>query len=174
MGFFRAFQLWVVIAPWEAALRVRLGRRAGVLSPGMHLRLPFLDRIFVQSVRVRTIADTGQTMATRDGSVLTLSVAITYAIEDIEKLYMSVSNPEVTLLLQLQGAIAETVANADRGQLTPKKVQESAARKIQAADWGLGQVQVMVTTFAFVKVLRLINYEFRTTSQANELEPIQF
>lgn len=66
---FRILQVISVLAggPWEAALRVRLGRRVVMLGPGFHLRIPFLDRTFVRSVRLRTISDSGQTVVTQDG-----------------------------------------------------------------------------------------------------------
>jgi regulator of protease activity HflC (stomatin/prohibitin superfamily) len=169
-GFFRAFQCWIVIAPWEAGLLVRMGKHASVLSPGPHFRIPFVDRVFVQAVRLRSISDSGQTMATKDGRVLTIAVALSYAIESIEKLYNSVSNPEATLLFQVQGLIAEIVANANSDTLTPKIIEERVADKIPATEWGLGQVRLMVTTFAYVKVYRLLNYEYRSLSNANELE----
>jgi len=170
-GFFKAFQCWIVIAPWESGLRVRLGKHATVLKPGPHVRVPFLDRIFVQSVRLRTITDSGQTMATRDGKVLTIAVAVSYAIGDIEKLYLSVSNPESTLLAQIQGMIAEIVSRTGSDAITPRIIEEIVTTKIDALEWGLAQVRLMVTTFAFVRTYRLLNYEYRTLSAANELEP---
>lgn len=170
-GLFKAFQLWIVIAPWEAALRVRLGRDAVILSPGPHWRIPFLDRIFVQSVRLRTISDSGQTMATKDGKVLTIAVAVSYAIDDIRKLYLTVSNPESTMLLQMQGMIATVVANTDSAALSPLILEELVTRRMPSTEWGLSQVRLMVTTFAYVKVYRLLNYEYRSLSSANELEP---
>jgi regulator of protease activity HflC (stomatin/prohibitin superfamily) len=169
-GLFKSFQCWIVIAPWEAALRVRFGKHATVLGPGPHLRIPFVDRIFVQSVRLRTISDSGQTMSTRDGKQLTLAVAVSYAIGDIRQLYMTVSNPESTLLNQIQGVIAEVIANEDSERLTPRLIEERATAKMPSSDWGLVQVRVMVTTFAYVKTYRLMNYECRVLSNVNDLE----
>jgi hypothetical protein len=168
--FFRAFQFWIVVAPWESGLRVRFGKQCTVLHPGPHLRIPFVDRIFVQAVRLRTISDSGQTMATRDGRCLTIAVTVSYAIEDIRKLYLSVSNPEQTLLGQIQGHVAEFVSKSDSGSLHPELLQSTVKAKIPSTQWGLSQVGVMVTTFAYAKTFRLLNYEYRSLSKANELE----
>jgi regulator of protease activity HflC (stomatin/prohibitin superfamily) len=169
-GLFKAFQFWIVIAPWEAGLRVRVGKHATVLPPGIHLRLPFIDRIFTQAVRLRTITDSGQTMTTKDGKTLTVAVAVSYAIGDIKKLYESVSNPESTLLSQVQGFVAQVVADAHSALLRPEMIERVVAEKLPATEWGLSQVRLMVTTFAFARTYRLLNYEYRSLSAANELE----
>lgn len=171
LGFFRAFQCWITIAPWESALRVRMGKNATVLGPGPHWRVPFLDRIFVQAVRLRTITDSGQTITTKDGKVLTLAVAVSYAIDDIHKLYLAVSNPETTLLLQIQGLIAEVVSNTASYSISLRLIETAVTEKMPATEWGLSRVRLMVTTFAFVRTFRLLNYEYRQLSSANELDP---
>lgn len=169
-GFFKSFQFWIVIAPWESALRVRLGKVAAVLRPGPHFRLPFLDRIFVQSVRLRTISDTGQTLTSKDGKVLTLSVAASYAIDDIRKLYMTVAQPELTLLLQIQGIIAEVVSQTISSEISPAKIEELVTQRMPSTDWGLAQVSVKVTSFAYVKTYRLLMNDYRNINVNNDLE----
>lgn len=162
-GFLKSFQFWIVVAPWEQALRVRLGKAADVLRPGVHLRLPFLDRIFVQSVRLRSISDSGQTMTTKDGHVLTLSVAVFYAIEDIGKLFQSVSHPESTLLFQVQGLVSEFIGKTNRSDILPSDIEKYVTDNMPATEWGLGQVKMTVVTFAYVRVYRLLQHEYRNT-----------
>jgi regulator of protease activity HflC (stomatin/prohibitin superfamily) len=168
LGFFRTFQFWIIIAPWEQALRVRLGKTAAVLRPGPHFRMPFIDRIFVKPVRLRTISASGQTMATRDGKVLTISVAISYAIADIRQLYMTVCDPEGTMLHQIEALIAETIAATDSKEISPAVIERAVNSKLPGSQWGLDQVKLMVTTFAFVKTFRLLNYEYRSLSTNND------
>ena len=74
-GFFRSFQCWVTVAPWEAGLRVRYGTKAFLLNPGLHWRIPFLDRIFIQPVRLRTIEPPTITLTTKDGKMLSIKIA---------------------------------------------------------------------------------------------------
>ena len=172
-GFFRAFQIWITIAPWESGLRVRFGKTAKTLHPGISFRLPFLDRIFVQSIRLRTISDSGQTITTRDGKVLTVSVAVTYSITDIRKLYLTVANPESTLLCRVQAHIAQVVSIAAAASLNPKLIEDEVSKLLPADEWGLSNVRVNVTTYAFVKVYRIMNYEQRILSPVNDMEPFK-
>lgn len=171
-GFLRVFQIWIVIAPWESGLRVRLGKSSTVLLSGSHWRIPFLDRIFVQPIRLRTISDSGQTVSTKDGKVLTVQVSVSYAISDIQKLYQTVCNPETTLLNQIQGAIASIASNTISENLTLKTVEDVAEKQIPGEEWGLSQVKILVTSFAYVRVYRLLNdHAYRSLSSSNELEP---
>lgn len=163
----KPLQWWIVIAPWEAALRVRLGKTADVLGPGIHLRIPFIDRIFVQSVRLRNIADSGQTMTTRDRAVVTIAVSVEYAIADIRSLYMSLANPESTMLQRVQGLVAEVVSRTDSQALHPKMLQEAVGNGLPGKEWGLDQVRIWVTTFAFVRTYRLIQNEFKQFSMGD-------
>ena len=155
---------WVVCAPWESGVRVRLGKTAIPLAPGVHLRIPFLDRIFVQSVRLRMISDTGQTVMTADGKVVTIAVSIQYAIADIRRLYLSVSCPEATLLQRAQGLIARLVAVTPSTDLSSAMIEEKVSAQLPAAEWGLDQVRLWVTSYAFVKTYRLLMNEYRSYS----------
>src|SRR3990167_3994979 len=128
-GFFRVFQFWITIAPWEQALRVRFGKTAIPLGPGVHLRIPFTDRIFVQSCRVRPIFDTGQTITTKDGKVLTISVVVTYAITDILKLFQTVSNPEAMLLSEVQGLVAQIVSTTLSPNISPATLEAEVLKQ---------------------------------------------
>lgn len=169
-GFFQAFQIWVTVAPWEEGLLVRMGKRAKRISPGVWFRVPFLDRIFIQSVRLRTISDMGQTVSTRDGQSLTLNVAVTYQIENIERLYMSVSHPETTLLCLVQSLIAEFVCRSERGELKPATIESYVSSKLPSVEWGLSKLSVKITTFVFARTYRVMNYGYSSFSSANELE----
>lgn len=170
LGAFKTFQCWVTIAPWESALRVRFGKTATAIGPGVHLRIPLTDRIFVQAVRLRPIFDTGQTITSKDGKVLTVSFVVYYAIGDMLKLYLSVSNPEQLLIGMVQGVVARVVTSTRSEDLTPAVIEAAVMEQIPSTDWGLTQVRLEITTFAYVKTYRIMNYEYRSTSDANNLE----
>ena len=169
-GMFKTFQCWITIAPWESALRVRFGKTATQLGPGVHLRIPFTDRIFVQAVRLRPIFDTGQTVTTNDGKVLTVSFVVYYAISDMLKLYQAVSNPESMLLGLVQGFVAKIVTATNSHDLTLSAIEAAIADQLPSTEWGLDQVRLEITTFAYVRTYRLMNYEYRSLSAANDLE----
>jgi hypothetical protein len=56
---------WVVVPPWCAGVRVRLGKRAVELRPGIHMRVPLLDSVQLVSTRARYVS--GQPVTVSEG-----------------------------------------------------------------------------------------------------------
>lgn len=155
----QVFRWWVMVAPWEQALRVRAGRHIRRLPPGVHLRIPFLDTVHVQSVRLRLATMSMQTVMTRDQRALTVAGALGYAVGDIELLYQHLHHAEDTLTNLSMTAVAECAA-AERGDdLTTDKLAQLATSAIAAtfAKYGLVEVSIRITDFAFLRTYRLVS-----------------
>ncbi len=159
---------WVVVAPWEGALRIRLGKVAGELGPGIHFRVPFLDRLYIQSLRLRTISDTGQTMTTRDGKVVTIAIGIEYGIANLLRVYEGLANPEAVLMYRVQGIIADHVNKVDGNLLSPQTIEDAVLENLPIGEWGMDRLRLHVTSFAFVKTYRLLMNDYRTYTNAND------
>lgn len=157
-GLSDAFRPWLVLAPWEAGIRIRMGKRVAVLQPGFNWRIPGIDRISVQTTRMRVSQLPTQTMTTHDNRTLVLGANVAYSIRDIRRLYDSLHHAEDTIRCLASEAIAETI-NDGRGLLTPRAVAMEAsvlaAERLQR--FGLGDVQINMTDFAFVRTYRLIS-----------------
>lgn len=159
------FQWWVIVAPWEQALRIRRGKTAKLLGPGMHFRIPFLDRVYRQSLRKRVVTDTGQTVTTKDGKVVTVAIAATFEVSDLLKLYGALANPEVVLLTKIQSRVTAHVAATDAADLSPTSIERAGVPDSQLCrDWGIASVELAVIGFAFVQTYRLLMNDYRTLS----------
>lgn len=155
-------QWWVVVAPWEKGIRVRRGKDMAVLDPGIHLRIPLLDRVYVHAVRLRISDASNQTMSTKDGKSLTLSVAIEWSIGDIKKLYDSISLPESTLMQRVQALVAEYVVTRNAAELSPAALSVDVSKQLQQTDWGFAGLAIRCTAFAFCRTYRLIAHDYRS------------
>lgn len=164
------FIWWVIIAPWETAIRTRLGKHVSVLGPGIHWRFPFVDKVFIQSSRLRMLSDFGQTMTTKDGKVVTVALAIQYRVDDIRKLFMGIAHPESTLTHRVQGLLAQLVSDTLSSDLTPKFIEESVVAQVPSEEWGLAEVKVWITSFACVKTFRLMMDDVRGFGANNDLD----
>jgi len=153
------FTWWVMVAPWEQALRVRAGRHVRRLQPGVHLRIPFLDTVHVQSVRMRLATMSMQTVMTRDRQALTVAGALGYAVGDIEQLYQTLHHAEDTLTNLSMTAVAECAAIADAADLTPEKLAHFATQAVAGkfTTFGLVDVAIRITDFAFLRTYRLVS-----------------
>lgn len=160
-AFVGLFRWLIMLAPWEQAVRVRLGKRVKVLGAGVHLRIPFADVIYRQSIRRRASMCGTITVTTRDGKTITLSLALQYAIGDLRKLYETLHDAEDTIEMNAVGLAARYVAAHDFDSCLPSAIENEVRLRLHLENFGLMDVEVFITTFAVVRTYRIIQGEPR-------------
>lgn len=153
--FLRAFHFWIFVAPWEKAVRVRAGKHVATLSPGFHLKLPVVDRIFLQSDRMRVTSAGKQTLTTRDQKVVTVSASIGYCISDIELLYRTLHHAEDTIINLVKSFLAEQIAATHACNLSLEGIR-SAFSEDEFAAYGIASATLYITDLAVARAFRLI------------------
>jgi len=103
------FIWWLVVMPWEEALIIRNGKRIRYKRKGVHFKIPYIDRCFVQCVRTRTVQSAPQTITNEDGENVTICVSVNYAIKDLNRLYNNALEPEQMIINALNGEIYNSV-----------------------------------------------------------------
>lgn len=151
------FSWWIVISPWEQAVRVRLGKYVRVLKAGIHLRIPFIDLIYRQSTRLRFTDLPVQTITTIDGHTVTLSGTIGYTIVDIKKLYETLHHADDTIMNLAQAALAKAVRKRRLEDCDSEAIEEYVSNDVVLDRYGLGNVQFSLLEFAKVRVFRIID-----------------
>jgi regulator of protease activity HflC (stomatin/prohibitin superfamily) len=154
--FFRGFRVWLVVSPWEQALRVRWGKSVKVLNSGFHWKLPVFDIIYLQSIRLRISPINKQTLSTRSGQIITLAANLGYQIDDIERLYSSIHHAEDTISSLTRSAIAAYVSIHDLTDCHPEKLQAALNGSLDFSMYGIGGARLYITEFAVVRTYRLI------------------
>jgi hypothetical protein len=152
---------WVTVAPWEHAIRVRCGKHVHTLQPGIHLRIPGFDRVYVQSVRMRAADLPLQTVTTADAKVITLAGVLQYSINDLRLLYDTLHHAEDTVVNIATAIIAEYAATHAFNECTPAKIQQHVDASIDLAQYGLGGAKCSIVDYAVVKTYRVIKDERR-------------
>jgi regulator of protease activity HflC (stomatin/prohibitin superfamily) len=152
------FRLWFMVAPWEQAVRVRAGSRVTTFAAGLHFKVPFLDQVFIQNTRLRTLNLPVQTVTTKDGRTLTMSGTVDFAIVDIRKLYGSIHHVETILYNRALAALAREIREAVSTEIDWPTVEWTAAHALQedCKSWGLKIGEVRMTDIALVRSYRLI------------------
>jgi len=149
-------KIWVIIQPWEQGLIVRNGKRIKKVEGGIYFKLPYLDSVYVQEVRLRVVALAIQTLTTKDGQTLTINSAIGFKITDIEKLYQTLYDPSATMSNFCMSNCAEHVFQTDLKNIKPDKIEKVILEKLNEKDYGLQFEYYKITNFAAVKTFRLI------------------
>lgn len=151
-----AVKFWIIVQPWERGLRVRRGKNVKQLKGGIYFRIPYLDSVFIQSVRIRVISLPMQTLTSKDLQTITLNSSIGYAISDVDKLYNRVFHPELTLSNMAMSEVADFVFKTNMKDIDPATIEKAVLDKLTADDYGVKVDYFRLTNFAVVKTYRLI------------------
>ncbi len=81
-NFTELFVWWTTVRPWEAGIRIRLGKQVHHLSPGIHLRIPYIDEMYVESTRLRSIQMPPQDLTTKDGRYIMIKTVLQFKVVD--------------------------------------------------------------------------------------------
>lgn len=165
-----ALTWWIVVAPWEQAIRVRLGKRVRLLGAGVHLRIPGADLFYVQSTRARVSVLPSQTLTTSDGKALTIAVTVRYRIDDLLRLYQTLHHAEGTIANIVMGAVGEYVVTHSLSECGPASFGLAVTERSDLSAYGLADVAVTVVTFASVKTYRLITGEGGSFGYGDQLQ----
>lgn len=164
------FHWWIVISPWDRAVRARLGKYVRVLGPGVHLKIPWADRIYTQAIRRRVSVISIQTLTTLDHKTVTLAGSLGYIITDLLRLYQTLHDAEDTLAVEVQGLIADFVARRNLAECAPGMIQYYVLQNLNLGRYGLGNVEFHIVQFAVVKTFRLIKDDIRDYKHGTSLD----
>jgi len=170
---FELLNWWFTVVPWERAIRVRLGKHMCVLSPGIHMQIPFIDKVYISNIRDRVHATTPQTLTTLDGITITLQACIRFSIVDIVPMYNKLHNAGDTISQEIEGRISEYVIGNESKEVTPEKLTTNVLSKVDLSMYGLDCTNVFLTDFVKAKTYRLLQggmdrYTDADISTANE------
>lgn len=102
------WKFWVVVAPWDVGVRVRLGRKAIALAPGLHLRIPGVDEITLVNTRLRIVGTPTQTIpSSTPNKTRTVSASVGFRIVDPLRALMTYTEPMAAVAAFVQASIAE-------------------------------------------------------------------
>lgn len=152
----KIFQWWVIISPWEKAIRVRFGKHTKILDGGTHFRIPFFDIVYVQCFRMRVVQMPVQTISTKDGHTLSVVICGGYSIKNIEKLYNRMAMPEGTISNMIMGEASQYIYSHNLTECNPELLEAKILERLNLDDFGIKYEYVKVLGYAVVKTFRLI------------------
>jgi len=150
------FSWWFTVTPWEQAVFIRFGKNCKVLKEGFYFKIPFIDQIYVQQIRLRTVDLPIQTISTLDNKTITVKSVMTYSIVDIFTLYNTISHPELTLAGIVMSEISGYIRITNSDVVDTIKMEQNILDKLIEKNYGLGDLTVRITSWAEVKTFRLI------------------
>lgn len=162
LGILKEFRILVVVLPWEAVVRCRLGKHVKVWGPGWHIRLPFIDILHVTNTRLRLCCSPLQTITTLDGLALTIAATVGFCIVDPQAALSKYSEPETCIAALVQSRIASLVSKAKLTDLVVEKLEHEITDCLKVeCDSAMVIEFVRLVDFAAAPAVRLLNEQWR-------------
>jgi regulator of protease activity HflC (stomatin/prohibitin superfamily) len=140
------FQVFIVVPMRENVVKERLGKFAGVLQPGLHFFIPFIDRAaYRQEMREQVIDIPPQGCITRDNIQLDVDGLVYLKVVDAAKASYGIGNYRLATV-----NLAQTTMRAEIGKLSldetfseRERINEAIIREIDkaSAPWGVKMVR---------------------------------
>lgn len=150
------FKFWIIVQPWEQAVRTRFGKNKKILYAGTHFRIPFMDGFYIQCIRLRVANLSMQTLTSKDLKTITLSGSVGYEIINIETLYSTMYEPEATISGIAMGAVADYIYSHNSVDINMLEIESQVLKKLDLAKYGIAVSYYKLINFAVVRTYRLI------------------
>lgn len=150
------FKFWIIVQPWEQAVRTRFGKNKKILYGDTHFRIPFMDAFYVQCTRLRVANMPMQNLTTKDFKTITLNGSIGYSITNIGTLYDTMYEPESTITGIAMGAIADYIYSHTSLEINTDEVEKAVLINLNLTKYGISVSYYKLINFAVVRTYRLI------------------
>jgi len=137
-----------IVRPYERGLIERLGRFRKEVGSGLHMILPFFDKMIKVDMRERVIDVPPQEVITKDNVVVTVDAVIYYEVTDAYKVIYNVSNFDMATVKLAQTNLRNVIGELELDQtLTSREKINLKLREVldEATDkWGVRITRVEI------------------------------
>jgi hypothetical protein len=110
-----------VLANWERAVILRLGKFSRMSGPGPILLLPWIDRAYRVDTRIVTLDVPRQEMMTRDNVPVTVDAIVLFNVVDPRMAILNIENYMRTTSLIAQTTLRSTIGQAELDELLSQR-----------------------------------------------------
>ncbi len=137
-----------VVRPYERGLIERLGKFRKEVSSGLHMIVPFFDRMIKVDMRERVIDVPPQEVITKDNVIVTVDAVIYYEVTDAYRVIYNVSNFDIATVKLAQTNLRNVIGELELDQtLTSREKINLKLREVldEATDkWGVRITRVEI------------------------------
>lgn len=152
----------VIIPSYEEGVQLSFGKFKKVLTPGIHLKIPFADEILRQHVVVTTLSLPAQSLYTVDKQNFVVKGVVKYKIADVKTFLLEVYDATDALSDMTLSIIKNIVISLPAEKCIDPELDNILTKKarVEAKKWGVEIQQVTLTDVAPIRSYRLINDSF--------------
>lgn len=145
---FSSWKFWIVVPPWDVGVRVRLGKVAAEMRPGLHFRIPMIDEIVLVNTRLRMASTSTVTVAgSGPNRARVITAQVGFSIKNPVDAMLRFTEPGSAIVALAQSGIADG--------LTADETRDRLAAEFEPH--GVEVLTVYYTENVEVRTYRLLN-----------------
>lgn len=118
-----------IIDQYERGVVLTLGKFTGILSPGLKIVIPIIQRLVKVDQRVNTIDIPKQEVITRDNVTVNVDAVVYFRVKDAERAILEVANYVYASSQFAQAALRDVTGNVDLDDLLSQR--DSVSQQIE-------------------------------------------
>jgi len=136
------FLSYFIVKQWERVALIRLGRIVKIEDrPGIHFKIPLIDRPYVVDMRMQTIQLKGQTTITKDNISVSIDTVVFTKVEDPMKVILQIEDYKDAVAKYAQTSIRDIMGKYSLDDLLMKREEVANAFKDKVDElskvWGV-------------------------------------
>ena len=155
--FWQQLSPFYIIDMWEKGLHLRFGKFHTISDAGIHLKIPFFDSVWKQTVVTQSIQLHPQSITSLDYKNIVVRAIVRYDIKDAFLFLTQLAHPHDVIVDTSGSMIREIIEERNWEDLVD--VENELTEKIGAKlnQWGINVERITLTDLAEIDSIRLIN-----------------
>lgn len=146
-----------VIYEYESGILLRGGKYSRELVTGIGFKIPVLDVVLKDWRTIRTSNLAPQSLTTKDGVCIVISVVIVYLVKDMKRFLLAVDGAEQAIEDCTYGVVSTVVLNTQWNELGHIALLDDMKKEIskRATKFGIRVTDVLLSDLTKARSLRL-------------------
>ena len=155
--FWQQMSPFYIVDMWEKGLHLRVGKFHDIKDPGIHIKIPFLDSIWKQTVVTQSLDLKPQSITSADYRNIVVKAIVRYTINDAFLFLTKLAHPTDVIVDTTGAMIREIIEERNWEDLVD--VEDELTERIgkKLSEWGICIEKVTLTDLAEIQSIRLIS-----------------
>ena len=168
-SFYQQLSPIYIVDMWENALHLRFGKFHDIKGPGLHVKIPFFDSVWHQTVVTQSIHLHPQSITSLDYKNIVVRAIVRYDIKDTYLFLTKLAHPQDVLIDTTMSMIREIIEERNWDDLIDVETELTTKIGLQLEKWGINVERVTLTDLAEINSIRLISDLAETNKNATAL-----
>lgn len=130
-----------IIKEYQRGVKLRLGKYVETLGPGLHIIIPFIEKVYIIDIRITTVDIPKQEVITKDNVSVYVNAVVYMKVEDPVKAVLKIVDYYYAVAQYGQTALRDVIGNVNLDELLTKR--DEIANEIkqivdrETSEWGV-------------------------------------